>query len=102
MELHDDHDRQEARMKLELTKEEAAALMAARYAIDGAKVKGDRIIEQTNAFIHQHEARAEEVAKRIRKRVKGCPDTPVRGWDFSGIDPVTFDGTVNVEDEAKE
>ena len=89
-------------MKLELTKEEAAALMAARYAIDGARVKAERMIEHTNAFIHQHEARSEEVAKRIRKRVTGCPNTPVSGWDFSGIDPVTFDGTVNVEDEAKE
>ena len=72
--------------------------MAARYAIDGARAKAERMIEQTNAFIAQHEAQMKQVAARVREREK-CP--PLSEWDFSAIDPVTFAGEVRTNDERR-
>lgn len=93
-------------MKIELTKDEATGLMSSMFAISDAQLKAQRFVEQQNAFIQRHKAKQEEVVKRIRKRIKGCPKTPLWSplipaplWDLSEIDPVSFEGAVEIPDE---
>jgi len=93
-------------MRIELTKDEAAGLMGSMFAISDAQLKAQRFVDQQNAFIQQHKAKQEEIVKRIRKRVKGCPKTPLWSpmmpsslWDLSGIDPVEFTGAVEIPDD---
>lgn len=83
-------------MKIKLTREELASIMAARYAVDGARAKAERMIEQTNQFIAQHEAQMRQVAARVVKREK-CP--PLAEWQFDGVNPITFEGDVTVPDK---
>ena len=93
-------------MKIKLTKDEAAGLMGSMFAISDAQLKAQRFVDQQNAFIQGHKTKQEEIVKRIRKRVKGCPKTPLWSpmmpsplWDLSGIDPVSFEGAVEIPDE---
>ena len=85
--------------KVEVTKEEAALLMASRFAIDGSHVRTEMFVTQMNQFIAQHQAKLEEIADAIRERVKDCPATPVSEWEFDGIDPISFKGTVGVPED---
>jgi len=93
-------------MKVELKRDEAMQLMASMNAIESAQMRAQLFVNQQNALIAAHKAKTEEVAKRIRRRVKGCPKTPLWDplsprpvWDLSGIDPVEFNGAVEIPEE---
>jgi len=96
-------------MKIELTKDEAAGLMGSMFAISDAQLKAKQFVDQQNAFIGRHKTKQEEIVKKIRKRVKGCPKTPLWSpmmsaplWDTSMIDPVEFTGAVVIPDDKEE
>ena len=89
-------------MKVQLTKEEIAEMMASRFAIDGAQARADKFINEINLFISQHKAKLEKIGAQVQERVEGCPETGIDLWDFSGINPVNYEGTVEVlESEAE-
>jgi len=85
--------------RIDVNKEEAALLMASRFAIDGAHVRMELMAAQTNVFIGQHQAKLKEVEDAIRVRMKDCPSAPIAEWDFEGINPVSYEGTVGVPED---
>lgn len=80
-------------MKLELTGEEAARLMAAHYAMKMIQAE----IASLHTLHNRHVSQREEIVRQIRKRVKGLPKTPITEWVFR-VDPVTFAGHVEIPD----
>jgi hypothetical protein len=83
-------------MKLELSTEEAARIMAGHYALGQIRTQMAQLRELHN----RHVAQQEEIEKRIRKRVKDLPAKPITEWIFN-LDPVTFEGSVEIPEEAK-
>jgi len=86
-------------MQVQLTKEEITAMMASRFAIDGAQAQAEKFIADTNQFIGQHQAKLEKMGAQVQERVAGCPKAGVGSWDFTGINPVSYEGTVGVPED---
>ena len=85
--------------QVELTENEIASLMASRFAIDSAHGKAEKAVAEANQFIGQHQAKMAEVEKKIRERLVDCPEATVSEWEFGGIDPISFKGTVGVPED---
>ena len=96
-------------MKVVLEKEEAVILASSMLAISKAHLEVQRFIDQQNGFIRLHKEKQEKVVNKIRKRVKDCPKTPLWSqqfpqpvWNLRGINPVTFEGSVEIPEDKKQ
>lgn len=84
-------------MKVKLTDTEAAQIMATHYATQ----RIEQQMRELSALHAKHIARQAEIEKAIRARLKKLPKAPITEWRFN-LDPVTFQGDVDVPEEEKE
>ena len=84
-------------MKIKLTDTESAQIMATHYATQ----RIEQQIKELSAIHAKHIARQAEIEKAIRARVKKLPKASITEWRFN-LDPVTFEGDVDVPDDPKE
>lgn len=84
-------------MKANLTKEEAAAVMAHHYAMQGITAQ----ISQLQGLHNRHADQQKQLELEIRKRLTDIPDIPINQWVFN-LDPVTFEGEVDIPEKEKE
>lgn len=79
-------------MKVELTRQEMLDIQAHSNAMQALQVTFQPLLDLFN----KHAEEQERVATRVRKRIKDLPDTPLGQWDFSQVDPVTYEGSITV------
>ena len=84
-------------MKIHLTEAEAAQIMATHYATQRIEMQ----MRELSALHARHLARQREIEKAIRSRLKKLPKAPITEWRFN-LDPVTFEGDVDVPDDKEE
>lgn len=84
-------------MRIELTRQEMLDIQAHSNAMQVLRVQFQPLIDLYN----RHAQEQEKVIARIRKRIKGLPDTPLEQWNFSKVDPVTYEGPIEVPEPPK-
>jgi len=84
-------------VKVKLTDTEAAQIMATHYATQ----RIEQQMRELSAIHAKHIARQAEIEKAIRARLKKLPKAPITEWRFN-LDPITFEGDVDVPEEEKD
>jgi len=84
-------------LKIHLTDTEAAQIMATHYATQ----RIEQQMRELSAIHAKHIARQAEIEKAIRARLKKLPKAPITEWRFN-LDPITFEGDVDVPEEEKD